>query len=285
MTANDMLLSFNQLTARDLPFPTSARAARECGFRGYGVLPSTLAALGVDAVRSVLDGEGLTPTSVCAFIGLVGPTSGARAERLVAARRCLEYAAGLDAPLVVVVGGPTGGLNARDAWEQAAGALDMLLDAAAATGARILVEPLHPALISQSVVTSVADALDLASTSDATGVVVDTWHVWWDSRLQDGLRDAAHRVGIVHLSDWADAAAGDLDRALPGDGIADLPGMCADLLRVGFAGWWELEVLSERLWAGDQVALVRASYEAAVAVLDKAQALADGPGDEREATR
>jgi sugar phosphate isomerase/epimerase len=77
------------------------------------------------------------------------------------------------------------------------------------------------------------------------------------------------------LSDWA-APENGLDRALPGDGIANLPTMCAQLLAAGFTGWWEVEVLSERLWAGDQRELVSATHRAATEVLDKARALLDG---------
>ena len=68
-------------------------------------------------------------------------------------------------------------------------------------------------------------------------------------------------------------------------GISDLPGICAELLRAGFSGWWEVEVLSDALWSGDQIALVRASYDAAVAVVDEALALVDGAADHEELLR
>jgi sugar phosphate isomerase/epimerase len=284
-TAADLPLSLNQLSARDLSLTTLARAARESGFRGIGVLPSTVAELGVDGTRSVLDGEGLQPTSVSALIGLVGPTPTAQAQRIVVARQYLEYAAGLGVPLVVVVGGPDTTVTVSEAWRQAEVALAELVDSAARIGATVLVEPLHPVLINMSVLTSMTDALTLARGHQDVGVVVDTWHVWWDLRLGECLRRAIRRVGIVHLSDWTAAPAGDLDRALPGEGISDLPSLCADLLSAGFRGWWEVEVLSEALWAGDQVALVRASYEATITVLDKALSLARQVGRAGEVVR
>jgi sugar phosphate isomerase/epimerase len=283
MSANDLLLSFNQLTAPDLPLPTAAAAARGCGFRGFGVLPATVARLGTDRVRSVLDGAGLRPTSVCAALGLTGSTSSARRERMAAAERCLEYAAELGVPLVVVVGGPDPDVTRRDAWNQVRGALEVLLDRAAQSGVRVLVEPLHPVLIDQSVATSVTDALALVDKHPPAGIVVDAWHVWWDSRLQDCLREAVGRVGIVHLSDWAAGSYEGPDRVLPGDGVADLSSICTDLLAAGFDGWWEVEIISEALWAGDQTALVRASYDAASEVLTGALARARGLGGRAEA--
>jgi sugar phosphate isomerase/epimerase len=278
MSANEILLSLNQLTARDLTLADSARAARDCGFQGMGILPSSIAQLGVEKVRRILDDEGLQPTSVCAVIGLVETTATASARRLADAKRCLEYAALLKAPLVVVVGGPTPNITRRAAWERAVAAVGALLDTAAQLGVEVLVEPLHPALIGQSVATSLQDALTLVERTPTAGIVLDTWHVWWDSRLEDCVRDAASRIRIVHLSDWADPPNGTLDRVLPGEGVSDLPGLCADLLDSGFTGWWEVEVLSEALWAGDQTALVRAANEAATAVLSKAKSIAGGRG-------
>lgn len=277
MLANDLRLSFNQLTARDLPLGAAARAARQCGFRGFGVLPSTIAATGVDQVLATLSDEGLQPTSVCAFMGLTGPTHAARAQRVTDAERCLEYAVQLGVPLVVVVGGTDPGVAWGDAWSQVRNGLDALLARAARIGARVLVEPLHPVLTGQSVLTSVTDALTVVTAYPHAGIVVDTWHVWWDSRLQASLRDAGRRVGIVHLSDWAASSPGTLDRVLPGDGVADLSSICADLLGNGFDGWWEVEVLSEALWAGDQTVLVRESFEATRVLLGKALSRAGAP--------
>jgi len=278
MPADDLLLSFNQLTTRDLPLVEVARAARGCGFSGIGVLPSTLACLGVSGVRSVLDGEGLRPTSVCALTGLIGPSPAARAQPMTAADRCLEYAAGLGVPLVAVVGGPSDQVTRQEAWQQAVVAIDALLEKAARAGTTVLVEPLHPVLIEESVATSLADGLALISGRDQAGIVVDTWHVWWDSRLRECLRDAGRRVGLVHLSDWAGPHAS-LDRALPGEGVADLAAVCADLIEAGYNGWWEVEVLSKALWAGDQAALVPACHRAAAKVLGQAMALATSLGD------
>jgi sugar phosphate isomerase/epimerase len=288
MSVRGLQLSFNQLTARDLPLAAVARAASGCGFEGLGVLPSTVDSLGVPGVRSVLDGEGLRPTSICALVGLAGSGPGTSGQRMTRAGRCLEYAAELGVPLVVVVGGPSAGVTRQEAWDQAAGALGALLRQAARAGVTILLEPLHPVLIGQSVATSLADALELISGNDLAGVVVDTWHVWWDSRLRPFLRDSGERVGLVHLSDWPASPAAHLDRVLPGDGVADLSAICADLIRTGFGGWWEVEVLSEQLWAGDQLALVRACHRAATVVLSRALALASGhrpPAQPRAAGR
>ena len=53
-------------------------------------------------------------------------------------------------------------------------------------GVRLGIEPLHPMFCAdRCVLSSLGDALDLAELfpAEAVGVVVDTYHVWWDARL------------------------------------------------------------------------------------------------------
>ena len=271
----DLPLSLSPLTVPDLPFPTAARVARDCGFRGIGVRPQAVADLGVDGVRAVLDAAEVSPTSICALTGLIGPDSTPAADRLAAADRCLAYAAGLGVPLVVLIGGPGVGLNREQAWQRAAAGFETLVARAARAGVSVLLEPLHPVLIEASVVTSLTDGLALIGRAPNAGLVLDTWHVWWDPRLGQFLRQCGARVGIVHLSDWAPPPTVGLDRVLPGAGVIDLPAMCADILDAGFRGWWEVEILSESLRSGDQAALARAAHDAAAEVLR--QALASHP--------
>ncbi|MFI9842492.1 sugar phosphate isomerase/epimerase family protein [Nonomuraea sp. NPDC051941] len=281
-SVDDLQISFNQMTARDLPLETTARIARETGFEGIGVLPATIDRLGARGVAAVLDAEGLRATSVSAFVGLIDPSPEAQMARMTAAARMLAAAAELGVPLVTVVGGPTPLLSPRQAWERALTAMDELLERAEQEGAEVLVEPLHPVLAGESVATSVADAQMLIGRSDAGGIVVDTWHVWWDTQLREQVRRAGGRIRIVHLSDWAAGPGAGLDRVLPGKGISDLPAICADLLDGGFGGWWELEILAENLRAEDQVSLIRASYNSAREVLGTALSLAKENGARTE---
>lgn len=262
----DPALSLGQLTVPDVPLPTTARLARRSGFRGIGVHPTTLDRLGVAGVRTVLETEELRPTSVCALTNLIHlePASG-RAEQ------CLAYAAELDVPLVVLVGGVRAGLGRREAWRRAVDAFATLARQAADRGVRLLLEPLHPVQMDMSVVTTLTDGLALIGSAGDAGLVVDTWHVWWDPRLPACLREAGQRVGIVHLSDWAAEPSAHLDRVLPGEGVADLPSICAELLDAGFTGWWEVEILSRTLRAADPAELIPACHRAAVAVLERAR--------------
>ena len=73
------------------------------------------------------------------------------------------------------------------------------------------------------------------------------------------------------MNDWREPTRGWCDRVLPGDGVADLPGIFGALNDGGLDGWFELEVLSDdgtfgddypdSLWKLDPVELIRTGRE------------------------
>uniref|UniRef100_UPI001C3D1600 TIM barrel protein n=1 Tax=Picosynechococcus sp. (strain ATCC 27264 / PCC 7002 / PR-6) TaxID=32049 RepID=UPI001C3D1600 len=61
-------------------------------------------------------------------------------------------------------------------------------------GVSLSLEPMHPMFAADRAVLSTIDqALDIAeaSGSSAVGVVVDTYHVWWDPYLERAIQRAA----------------------------------------------------------------------------------------------
>ena len=47
------------------------------------------------------------------------------------------------------------------------------------------------------------------------------------------------------MNDWRDPTRGWCDRVLPGDGVADLPGILAALDEAGWRGPYDLEIFSD----------------------------------------
>ena len=63
-----------------------------------------------------------------------------------------------------------------------------LADDAAAAGVVLAIEPMHPIYAAdRGVISTLGQALDVAEQfpADRVGVVVDTFHVWWDPQLDD----------------------------------------------------------------------------------------------------
>src|SRR5262249_12477065 len=140
----------------------------------------------VDASARLLKGYGLEVTSLCRggfFTMRDGPD---RHAALDDNRAALQEAADLGTRELVLV---AGGLHDKDlagARRNVAAALEELAPYAASLGVRLAFEPLHPMFCAdRAVVSTLGQALALAAPfpADVVGVVVDTYHVWWDPDL------------------------------------------------------------------------------------------------------
>jgi sugar phosphate isomerase/epimerase len=77
-------------------------------------------------------------------------------------------------------------------------------------------------------------------------VLFDVYHLWdTENVLEDIRRRATRFAPAVHICDWRDPTRNDFDRALPGDGIIDLPALFGALDDGGFQGWFDLEIFSD----------------------------------------
>jgi sugar phosphate isomerase/epimerase len=81
--------------------------------------------------------------------------------------------------------------------------------------------------------------------SPALGIQFDIWHLWNTPGLLDDIAEHAHRFAGVHVNDWRDPTRGWADRALPGDGVADVPAILGALDRAGWDGFYDLEIFSD----------------------------------------
>ncbi len=75
------------------------------------------------------------------------------------------------------------------------------------------------------VISRLGEAVDLAALypAEAVGVVIDTYHVWWDAQLAADIARAAGRIAGYQLCDWILPLPQDmlLGRGHLGDGHID----------------------------------------------------------------
>ncbi|MEW2167475.1 sugar phosphate isomerase/epimerase family protein [Streptomyces sp. NPDC007084] len=243
-------LSVNQFMVPDTDLRELADWCARDGLGGIGVLRDTLDRLGARTVRGILDDAGLAATSVCVFLGLVAPTAARRRVLLDDARRAADHATELGAPLVIVPGGPSPDVPLADARAQFATQFADLARHTAHGGGRLLLEPLHPAAVHLSAVTSLADAVSLVRSTPGTGLLLDLWHMWTDPDFSVIASDHAREGEMIHVSDWPAEPTRIHQREIPGKGIMDLPTHVGGLIASGFRGWWELEVFATDPAAG-----------------------------------
>ena len=183
------------------------------------------------------------------------PTATARAAALADNRRALAEAAELGADALILVSGGLvpGSKDLGLARRMIADAIGELVPVAQRLGVRMGIEALHPMFCAdRCVISRLGEAVDLALQfpADAVGVVVDTYHVWWDARLLDDIARAGPRIVSYQVCDWVLPLPADtlLGRGHVGDGVIDFGPITASVLASGYDGYVEVEIFNTDIW-------------------------------------
>lgn len=258
-----MRLSVNQITTSNLGMAEAVDLYARSGVAGISLWEDRVRDFGLERTRALVRDAGLVVSGFC-LVGLFSRGGrAARGARLEAARASIDLAAALGAPSAVTV---VGGLlpetkDIADARRYCFDALAEVCDHARAAGLPLALEPLHPMYAPDwSVLNTLAQANDWCDRLGAgVGVAIDTYHSWWDPDLEAGIRAAGDggRLLTVHVNDWLmETESLLLDRGLPGEGVINLPWFIDRLRAAGYDDWIEVEIFSNKLWAGDQARLV-----------------------------
>ena len=251
-------LSLNRWTFRTTPLQEFLEATTSRGIGAVGLWRQDVAEVGLDALRRRVDDAGLRVSTVCRGGFLTASAEADRVAALEDNRRAIDETAGLGAPTLVLV---VGGVDKADkdivgARARVAEAIAELAPYAEERGVTLSIEPLHPMFAADRAVVSTLDqALDIAeaSGSPAAGVVVDTYHVWWDPYLARAIQRAADsgRLFSYQVCDWnLPLAAEPLhSRGYMGDGYIDFPSITRMIKDAGYAGDIEVEIFNEDVWA------------------------------------
>ncbi|MFC4909294.1 sugar phosphate isomerase/epimerase family protein [Actinomadura gamaensis] len=271
-------LSLNQWTTRSWSVAEAVDGCARHGVEAVGLWREHVAGHGLAATARLVRDAGVRVSSLCRGGFLTGGTW------LDDNRAAIDEAAELGAAcLVLVVGGlpgvapgepPAPGFS-RDlagARARVADALDVLAPYAGERGVRLALEALHPIYCAdRAVVSTLKQALDLAERhpSEQVGVVVDTFHQWWDPDVFGQIARAGDRIASYQVCDQLSPLPPDvlLARAVPGDGVIDFGPLTAAVAAAGYAGDVEVEVFNADVWAADPdevLATVRARYAALV---------------------
>ncbi|MET7856790.1 sugar phosphate isomerase/epimerase family protein [Streptomyces sp. NPDC005318] len=253
-------LSINQETVKQWSLPELVEGCGKAGIDKAGLWRAPVQEYGVERTARLLADAGISVTSLCrgGFFTALDPAERARA--LDDNRTAIDEAAALSTDTLVLVSGglPVGSRDLHGARERIADALAELGPYAQERGVRLAIEPLHPMFASdRCVVSTLAQALDIAERfpAEQVGVVVDTYHIWWDDQAPAQIVRAG-RGGRIHsfqLADWiTPLPAGVLvGRGQLGDGSVDFRAFREAVEATGFTGPIEVEIFNEDLWARD----------------------------------
>jgi len=251
-------LSLNRWTFRTTRVQEFLEATVSRGIGAVGLWRQDVEEVGLDALRRRVDDAGLRVSSLCRGGFLTASGEADRAAALADNRRAIDETAALGAPTLVMV---VGGVDRADkdivgARARVTEAIAELAPYAEQRGVSLSLEPMHPMFAAdRAVLTTIDQALDIAeaSGSSAVGVVVDTYHVWWDPYLERAIQRAAasDRLLAYQVCDWnLPLAAEPLhSRGYMGDGFIDFPAITRMIAAAGYTGDIEVEIFNEDVWA------------------------------------
>ena len=247
-----MRFSLNQWTTRHWPMPDLASGCASAGVTGVGLWREPVAEYGLSRTTKLMRDHGLTVTSLC--------RGGFFQERnaLEENRRAIEEAAELGAPVLCLVSGglPEGSRDLDGARARVADTLADLAPYAGEHNVQLALEPLHPMYASdRCVVSTLAQALDMAAPfpSAQVGVMIDTYHLWWDPDAWDGIARAGAlgRLALFQVADWVTPLPEGVltGRGMLGDGCVELRRFREAVDATGYTGPIEVEIFNDALWS------------------------------------
>ena len=261
-------LSLNQRTTASWSLPDAIRGSVDAGLGAIGIWREQLAEVGLDEACRLVAESGLRVSSLCrgGFFTAADPTEAAAAE--ARNREAIDEAAALNAATLVLVAGglPPGDRDLGATRDRAARAIERLVPYAQELGVNLGIEPMNPIYAAdRGVISTLAQALDIAERFDAAdvGVVVDTFHVWWEPGVADQLQRAGRRIVSYQICDWITPLPADslLARGMMGDGHIDFPTFTRSVARAGYRGDVEVEIFNAELWAAPPAEVVETMAE------------------------
>jgi sugar phosphate isomerase/epimerase len=256
-------LSLNQATVKHLSLKDATALCVRHEIPAIGLWRDPVAEAGLAEAAAAVRRAGLHVSSLCrgGFFTRADADGGAaaRADNHAAVTEAAELGADV---LALVCGGLVPG--SRDlglARRMVADAIGDMVPEAQRLGVRLGIEPLHPMFCAdRCVISSLSEAVDLALLfpAETVGLMVDTYHVWWDARLSGELARAAGRIFGYQVCDWVLPLPADvlMGRGHVGDGVIDFGPVSAGVTAAGYDGYVEVEIFNADVWAAppDQTA-------------------------------
>jgi len=256
-------LSLNQKTTDRWSVGEAVAGCVRAGLPAIGLWREPVQAIGVPAAARLVADAGLRVSSLCRGGFLTTDDPAQRRRAIDDNLRAIDEAAALSAAcLVMVVGGlPPGSRDLAGARERVADGIAELVPYAAERRVRLALEPMHPIYCAdRGVLSTLGQALDLAGRFRArhVGVVVDTFHIWWDPDVLAQIERAAERIAGFQVCDWITPLPPDalLSRGMMGDGHIDFRLLRRAVDATGYDGDIEVEIFNAEVWAADPEAVV-----------------------------
>ncbi len=255
MSVGPERLSLNTATVKHLNLREGVELCQRHGIGNIGLWREQVQEISPAAAATIVRDAGLRVSSLCRS-GFFTVEPSDRGRMLEDNRAAIAEAATVGADVLVLVSGGLAPASlslpfARDLISEAIFALTPI---AAAAGVRLGIEALHPMFCAdRCVVSRLGQALDLALQfpADTVGVVVDSYHVWWDDMLLQEIARAGERIFSYQVCDWILPLPADmlLGRGHVGDGYIEFRPLTDAVEAAGYEGMIEVEIFNQDIWS------------------------------------
>jgi sugar phosphate isomerase/epimerase len=249
-------LSLNQRTTANWTLREAIDGTLAAGLGSIGLWREPVAEAGLAAAARWIEASGLRVSSLCRGGFFTAADPAARRAAHQENVRAIEETAELGAPTLVLVPGglPDGSKDLVGARARAADAIAELAPIAKQHGIVLGIEPMNPIFAAdRGVVSTLGQALDIAEqfAADEVGVVVDTFHLWWEPGVEEQIARASGRIVSYQVCDWITPLPADtlLSRGMMGDGHIDFPTFTRAVATAGYRGDVEVEIFNADVWA------------------------------------
>ena len=245
--------SVSEITTIHQTFEQDLACYREAGVEGVGVWEFKLPEGPDSETVAKLRDSGLSATTCIPGVLSIwpvpfpGPTD--PKERTEALCAAIRRFAPFEPEVILCVTGHPGDTDPAEGRRVLVEGMRQAARVAAEYGLTLGLEPLHRKVYGHwSVIGTIPETIELLDEigEPNVGLLYDVYHLWdTDGILEHTVRHGSRIVPSVHICDWRADTRNDFDRALPGDGIMDLPAIFGALEAGGAVGWFDLEIFSD----------------------------------------
>ena len=267
-------LSLNQYTTFNWSTKEAIEGCRKAGLNWIGLWRDKVEAQGLKETVRLLKENEIKVSSVCRGGFFPAATKEARQKAIEDNKRAIDECAQLGTDTLVLV---CGGIHADNDIDTAR---QMVYDGIAEVipygqehGVKLGIEPLHPIYAAdRNVIVTLGQANDFAIELNKTfsqydkpvGVVIDVFHVWWDSAVYDEIKRAKGHTFGFHVCEWIVPLPDPLKaRGMMGDGYIQLRRLREAVEAEGYTGPIECEIFNQKIWdaPGDEtIGLMKERY-------------------------
>jgi sugar phosphate isomerase/epimerase len=170
--------------------------------------------------------------------------------------RLIEHAQALGARSIYLLTGGHGTLTWEEAAEVFRAAVAPCVAQARTAGIPLMIENAPPLYAHTHIAHTLRDAVTLGQIADV-GVCIEFFACWTEAGLKESIERAVPRCHVVQVCDYIYGDRSLPSRAVPGDGAIPVKRMLEWILRAGYRGVFDLELIGPRIDKEGQLKAVR----------------------------